>query len=222
MNRRSKITLYFLILLVSIYLRHCNESLLLEGDNPSVSINDNSETQSSTKPREVEPREVKPRAYDPIEPNLPCLDNFNQPDNGYSPYDDYFGSGVYNNWTQHSLTIQTSDENAVCLLKDVSSGTVIRNEFIRKNSIFKLTGIPHGTYKLQYYTGLDWDNYYHVPNTSIIGGFKCDASFSESSDPSDWLRFEYSEQYSNQYTVTLYKVANGNMETKEINPNSFF
>jgi hypothetical protein len=277
---------------VSIYLRHCNESLLLEGDNPSVSINDNSEIESSERSREVKPREVKPRTYEPKKIQRQYLDPKNeealndayslfqqtgyngslndfitlistnnealndahklfvetgyngsvedfsslvlgkpegvqtaaatQPNNGYSPYDDYFGSGVYHNWTQHSLTIKTSDENAVCLLKDVSSGKVIRNEFIRKNSIFKLTGIPHGTYKLQYYTGFDWDHDYLVPNTSIKGGFKSDASFSESSNPSDLLRFEYSEQYSNHYTVTLYKVANGNMETKEINSNLFF
>ena len=237
MNRRSKIILYSLILLVSIYLKQCGDVGLFDLNARKDAGEFTSEANEELVDQKADEVIDVPLSNQIIDQKveeimnelereapdltLPCGD-FNSLDNGHSPYDSYFGSGVYHNWTQHSLTIKTSDENAVCLLKDVSSGKVIRNEFIRKNSFFELTGIPHGTYKLQYYTGFDWDNDYLVPNTSIKGGFKCDASFSESSNPSDWLRFEYSEQYSNRYTVTLYKVANGNMETKEINSYSFF
>ena len=61
---------------------------------------------------------------------LPVFDNFPQPENGFSPYNDYFGRGVYNNDTGNEFVIKNSNStDAVVLLVNAFSGKKIRNEY---------------------------------------------------------------------------------------------
>ena len=67
--------------------------------------------------------------------------DFNVPENGFSPYDDYFGKGIYNNSTGNKFIIKNSNStDAVVLLVNAYSGRKVRNEYIRKGSTFSMTG----------------------------------------------------------------------------------
>lgn len=142
---------------------------------------------------------------------------------GDSPYNDYFGTGVYDNQFSNEVTIHNgqSTDVVVCLVEHEYPKRTIRNEYIRAGESFKLTSVPNGLYSLKWFYGNNWN-----PDTlymgEIKGFFDNDSGFSKSDSPSDLLKME---QYDNQYSVweiTLYAVQNGNMETQEINPNEFF
>lgn len=70
--------------------------------------------------------------------------------------------------------------------------------------------IPLGTYTMKYATGQTWygRDHYFGPNTSYS---KASSSFHFTKDYNGY----------SGYTVTLYKVTNGNLQTKSISPNEF-
>tara|TARA_B100001250_G_C19464334_1_gene641629 strand:- start:162 stop:653 length:492 start_codon:yes stop_codon:yes gene_type:complete len=143
------------------------------------------------------------------------------PSNGYSPYDSYFGKGVYNNDLNNYILVNTPKySDIIFLLKDVYTGKTIRNEFIRRNSSFKLTGIPYGTYKFVYFSGVDWSNTKSMRNGQIRGGFTRNQSFSKSDKPKDWFSFETG--YYGGYELTLTQVINGNLDTQPADEEDFF
>ncbi len=144
------------------------------------------------------------------------------PQNGYSPYNSYFGSGIYNSEDANFIEVSApARSDIVFLLKDVRTGRTIRNEFIRKNTSFRLTDIPNGTYKFVYFSGNDWSNSKSMNNGRIRGGFTKNASFSKSDKPSDYIKFEYG-YYGGGYTLKLTQVYNGNLETESADEDDFF
>lgn len=139
--------------------------------------------------------------------------------NGESPYDKYFGSGRYEE-TENSVIVKaSSNSDVVFILIDVNSGRKIRNEYIRRGTVFSLTKIPYGTYDYMYYSGLDWSDDLPI-NSSIKGGFTRNSSFTKNSYSSD--RLEFNRGYYGSYEITLYEVANGNLETKSASASEFF
>ncbi len=177
--------------------------------NEDSSNNNNSVIDTSTKQEET-PKKI-----------LKCVDSDDQPQNGYSPYDSYFGNGIYNNSTDNTLIINTpKSSNIVFLLKDIYSKKIIRNEYIRKNSKFSLTGIPYGTYEFSYFSGNAWRDDSNVNNGKIKGGFTCNKSFSKNENAND--RMDYQEGYYGTNELTLTQVVNGNLETESINESEFF
>ena len=192
--------IFIAILILSVVLVLFNE----DSSNDSNSVID-----TSTKQEEI-PKKV-PK----------CVDPEGQPQNGYSPYDSYFGNGIYNNSTDNTLIINTpKSSNIIFLLKDIYSGKVIRNEYIRKNSRFSLTGIPYGRYELSYFSGNAWSGDLNVNNGKIKGGFTCNKSFSKNENAND--RMDYPEGYYATNELTLTQVVNGNLETESINESEFF
>tara|TARA_B110000238_G_C16136353_1_gene443906 strand:+ start:2436 stop:3200 length:765 start_codon:yes stop_codon:yes gene_type:complete len=148
-------------------------------------------------------------------------DNISQPVNGFSPYDSYFGKGKYDYNALNTMIVHTpSSSNIVFLLKDVYSGRTIRNEYIRKNSTFKLTNIPYGTYTFTYFSGKNWSEYKILKNGKIKGGFTKNISFSKSDKVKDWMQFK--EGYQGQWELTLTQVAGGNLDTESTNEEDFF
>lgn len=139
-----------------------------------------------------------------------------QPENGYSPYNSFFGRGVYNNNTQNAFIIKNDNStDVVVLLVNAYSNSKIRNEYIRKGNTFKMTGVPNGTYYLRWISGNHWS-----PNLKVgelTGGFQRDLSFSETEDRSDWMRVDGLSEW----TVTLYTVAGGTVGVENINANDF-
>jgi len=146
---------------------------------------------------------------------------------GASPYNSYFGNGVYYNESYNEIEFKnTQSSDVVVCLVNYYSGKTIRNEYIQKGNTFKMTKIPNGTYMVKVFYGNDWNPYKELANGKIIGGFNYDESFSISDDRSDLLKLNQYEtsteiNYST-YEVTLYAVYNGNMEQREISEQVFF
>ena len=142
------------------------------------------------------------------------------PQNGYSPYNSYFGSGVYNE-TQNSIIVNTpKNSDIVFLLRNVYNGKTIRNEFIRRNSTFELTKIPYGTYEFLYFSGTNWSENVYMKNGRIRGGFTKSKSFSKSEYVKD--RMEFERGYYGSYTLTLTQVVYGNLDTQPADEDDFF
>ena len=101
------------------------------------------------------------------------------------------------------------------LLVDAYSGKKIRNEYIRKGNNFSMTGVPNGTYYLEWASGNDWS-----PNLMVgklKGGFQTSQSFTKTRDKNDWMNLTgYIE-----YTITLYTVSGGNVESESLSANEF-
>ena len=139
-----------------------------------------------------------------------------QPENGFSPYDSFFGRGIYNKSSHNSFVIKNSNStDAVVLLVDAYSGRKVRNEYIRKGEKFSMTSVPDGTYFLRWISGNYWS-----PDISIgilKGGFQRDLSASQSDDVEDWMKADGGVEW----TITLYAVSNGNMDTESIDLNTF-
>ena len=195
MSRQAKIIIFSLILLFSIYQKQTN---------------DNSTT--------YEPRvgKTKPKKYKPKRKKI--LEWFPTPKNGFSPYNQYFGKGIYNNNSGNEFIIKNSNQtDAIVLLVNAYTGRKVRNEFVSKGSNFKMTGVPNGTYYLEWFSGTDWSPELKV-GTSFKGGFQTDASFTKTRDRSDWMRVDGYRQW----TITLYSVAGGDVESKKINADEFF
>lgn len=144
------------------------------------------------------------------------LEFFSTPENGYSPYDLFFGKGIYNNNSGNRFVIKNSNQtHAVVLLVDAYSERKIRNEFVRKGQTFSMTGVPDGTYYLKWMTGSDWSP--NIKVGKLKGGFQTNMNFSESSSYKDWMSVSGYQEW----TITLYSVSNGNMSQKGINKEQF-
>lgn len=142
--------------------------------------------------------------------------DFNVPENGFSPYDDYFGKGIYNNSTGNKFIIKNSNStDAVVLLVNAYSGRKVRNEYIRKGSTFSMTGVPNGTYYLEWASGNNWSPYKKVGN--LTGGFQSKSRFTKTRDRADWMAVSGYQEW----TVTLYAVEGGDVESERLSENEF-
>jgi curved DNA-binding protein CbpA len=147
----------------------------------------------------------------------------NKLNTGDSPYNNYFGTGVYDSQFLNEITIHNGQNTdaIVCLTEYESPNRTIRNEYIRAGESFKLTSVPNGLYSLKWFYGNNWN-----PDTlymeGIQGFFDSDAGFSKSDSYGDLIKMQQGADQYSVVEITLYAVQNGNMETKEINPNEFF
>jgi curved DNA-binding protein CbpA len=147
----------------------------------------------------------------------------NKLNTGDSPYNNYFGTGVYDSQFLNEITIHNgqSTDAIVCLTEYESPNRTIRNEYIRAGESFKLTSVPNGLYSLKWFYGNNWN-----PDTlymeGIQGFFDSDAGFSKSDSYGDLIKMQQGADQYSVVEITLYAVQNGNMETKEINSNEFF
>ena len=242
MSREAKIIIYSVVLLFSIYLKFSYNI----GDESSPKVN--TERKSDvTKTNELNAKELiekystddgsktnltnseKLKAKELIEKystgtelkELEKIYLVSYKSNGYSPYDSYFGKGVYNNSLDNSINVSApKSSDIVFLLKNVYSGKTIRNEYIRKGTTFNLSGIPYGTYVFSYFSGIDWSDEITLKNGSIKGGFTKRKSFSKSEKIDDYMEFK--DGYYGSYTIQLTEVVNGNLKTQDSNENEFF
>ena len=190
MSRNAKILIFSCILIYGIYINLDDDSNKSSGtgklDDPAL---------------DVPKKEIK---YHP------------KPESGFSPFNSYFGKGIYNNSTQNSFVIENSNStDAVVLLVNAFNDKKIRNEFIRKGETFSMTGVPDGTYYLKWLSGNDWHP--DVMTGNMKGGFQSNASASQSDDYDDWMEVDGG----GQWTITLYSVSDGNMESEAITLNDF-
>lgn len=141
----------------------------------------------------------------------------NQLSNGASPLDDCFGAGLYDG--NASLTIKNGgNHDAIVCLYSASKDRTIRNEYVQKNSSFKMSNIAQGYYKIRIFYGNDWNP--NLENScGSNGNFESDVDFAEFDDTNF---FEDSSRGYTNATVTLYTVPNGNAASSKIDPSTFF
>ena len=113
MHKQTKTIIFSLILAIAFSIKYCSP-----------------DSSTSSKPNYIKPKK----------PNK-TITYYPQPENGYSPYNAYFGRGIYNNNTQNAFIIKIDNRtDAVVLLVDANSNRKIRNEYIRKGNTFSFSG----------------------------------------------------------------------------------
>ena len=209
MSRQVKLFIYGIIFLYSIAsnieVDDSNDSKIPVVSNPPSSsvVGDSSNNNSKNSNTE----------YD-LDSN--SVINYPRPINGFSPYNTFFGQPIYDRNSENKIIIKNSNSSdAVVVLVDAYSGKKIRNEYIRKGDNFSMTGVPNGTYYLEWVSGNDWS-----PNLMVgklKGGFQTSQSFTKTRDKNDWMNLTgYIE-----YTITLYTVSGGNVESESLSANEF-
>ena len=108
------------------------------------------------------------------------------------------------------FSIQTSgNTNYFIKLKDAYSNETIMDFFIRGGDNIT-TKVPLGTYKIVYASGKKWYGKKHLFGKKTLYS-KADATFN----------FIRTSNGINGYTITLYIVANGNLNTSYLSPSEF-
>ena len=99
--------------------------------------------------------------------------------------------------------------NYLVKLVSVGTGQPVMTIFVRGGNTVS-TEVPLGTYEVKYASGEKWYGHEHL--------FGPDTSYSKADTQ---LRFENRGGQISGYTITLYRVTNGNMRTKSIKPEQF-
>ena len=120
-------------------------------------------------------------------------------------------SRVYTNSKRIApFTIKTSGSDSYFVkLKDVYSNQTVRDIFISGGNTVETT-VPLGTYRIEYATGEKWYGY------NYLFGEKTGYSKTDQS-----LNFRQDYNGVSGYTISLYKVSNGNLSTSYLNPSNF-
>jgi len=146
---------------------------------------------------------------------------------GNSPYNDFFGEGYYDESSLCEITvINGSEQDAIVIFQDIKSNKVIRNIYISAADNFTVKKIPEGTYDMKCSFGNGWNPILDNGSDNPVGGFVQDVSFSKTASSKDYFYMKKEKTKSgynySTYTVTLHKVIDGNMQTKDISKNDFF
>ncbi len=139
-----------------------------------------------------------------------------RPQQGFSPYDEYFGRGIYDKSVGNEFVIKNSNStDAVVLLVNAYTKRKTRNEYIRKGATFKMTSVPNGTYYLEWTSGEAWNPNLYLGK--VRGGFQENSSYAKTGDRNDWMQVSGWDQW----TVTLYTTTDGDVNLEDINANEF-
>ena len=146
--------------------------------------------------------------------------------NGDSPFTEYFGLNLYDDSQENYITVKNgSDQDAIVILKNITSKKIIRNVYINKHTSYDIKNIPEGIYEMKCVYGNEWN-----PNLLFdgmkLGMFQSNVYYSSQANYKDYFNM-FSERTENgisipYYEVTLHKVSNGNMRTKKNNQSDFF
>ena len=235
-KKKNKIWLLVLLILIILsILAYYNSDFFKISDN-----SDNSEIEKSNIPLELDKSidnitsedvkiavEEAEKRLKELEVKIPKITEkvpLMRPKNGYSPYDYYFGKGIYNNSSIFVEIDNQTNLDAVVLLVNSYSEKKIRNEYIRKKTKFRMTGIPDGTYYIRTMMGDGWDSNLKVG--PLKGGFVKNRSISGNSDHNDWMKLgtKYANskgEYTEGYSQTLHGVVGGDIESESLTSSEF-
>lgn len=147
-------------------------------------------------------------------------------DNGDMPYSDYWGTGAFDASSLSYLKVDNySGLDAVVLLVNKYSGRVIRNVYVKAMSSYKINRIPEGMYSMKVMYGNSWNVDKYNGESFPRGGFMKNVSYSSTRDNEEFDFFferDYDGVNYPTWEVTLHKVKNGNMKTKNISNRDFF
>jgi len=148
----------------------------------------------------------------------------NQLRTGDSPYNQYFGTGLYDKAYSNQLEVKNgqSQDVIVCLTEYYENKRTIRNEYIRAGESFIMTSIPNGTYFLKSFYGKNWNPDTLLYDGQLKGFFDAESGFSVSDQSDDLINMEQTEKSYSIFTVTLYPVVGGNMASRSITASDFF
>jgi curved DNA-binding protein CbpA len=151
----------------------------------------------------------------------------NRLNNGDKPYASFYGKGNYSKGSLSQITIKNgTDQDAVVFFQDVNTKKIVRNVYVRAKSDFVSTEIPQGIYEMKVSYGNGWNPLKNNGENNPIGGFVLNISYSKAVSSEDYFDMRREETYSGYnyptYEVTLHKVVNGNMQTKNISQDDFF
>jgi hypothetical protein len=113
------------------------------------------------------------------------------------------------------------------MLIRTSDNKIIRNEYVKGHSEYKMTKVPNSLCSTKYYYGKDWNPTRKIKD-NVVGGFDNDEQFVISDKPDDLLKFEVKEDgqyiYYSTFTVTLEtQIIEGNaMQERNLKPSEFF
>lgn len=215
MSRRVKIIIFALVLIGAIGKKYLFDQNRVDDDQYKSKIDTSIYNKYNSDEKKSSEEKVSQYEIDELL-KTSDLEIHPSPRNGFSPYDSYFGKGLYNNSSGNEFVIKNSNStDAIVLLVNAFTGRKVRNEFIRKGSTFSMTGVPNGTYYLEWASGNNWS-----PNKRVgklTGGFQTDVSFTKTRDRNDWMTVSGYEQW----TLTLYAVQGGDVESENLTENEF-
>lgn len=123
-------------------------------------------------------------------------------------------SGYIRSWTSAEMVapleiVAAHGSHYLLKLVDAYSNTPVLTVFVRSGATVEIE-VPLGTFEVRYASGNTWygDEYLFGPDTSYS---KADRAFS----------FNVQDNRISGYTITLYKVTNGNLHTSTIKPTDF-
>ena len=217
MSRNAKIIIFSLVLVFSIYNKNVNGSLFdYSSSNTTKSYSGDKKSSTGIKKKKTDlPVLNKSNKFDIDSPDYTSI-----PKSGYSPYDAYFGKGVYHQTDNSIIVTAPKKTHVVFVVIDTYTKRRIRNEFIRKGETFTMTKIPYGTYDYMYFTGRNWSNNVLINNGSVRGGFQDYKSFNKNDYNKDQMEFE--RGYYGSYTIRLTQTIGGNLKTKSTSESNFF
>ena len=231
MSREAKILIFSIILIFSAYLKYSDSDIFdsskssYKAETKSTPKRSNSKTTPKSSNSKYKNNSDGMPIYestdnsDSSEFDLDSPDYTTVPKSGYSPYDRYFGKGVYHS-TDNSVVVKASNNtHVVFILIDTYTGKRIRNEFIRKGETFTMTKVPYGTYDYMYFTGRNWSKDVMINNGKIKGGFKDFQNFQKNKTGRDQMVFD---GYYGSYSIELVSQIGGNLKTQSTSEQDFF
>ena len=145
----------------------------------------------------------------------------NQLKNGSSPLNNCFGKGRYSGPSWIEFRNDNNGTDAIVCLARNSDNKVIRNEYIRAGTSFRMSHIPAGSYYLKVFCGRDW-NPTRPSACGTKGYFDSKQRFSESREKGDLILITNNGRSYTAGTMTLYTVAGGNTAQQSIDAGEFF
>ena len=145
--------------------------------------------------------------------------------NGDIPYASYFGKGEYDAKSLSELKIINKSLTDAVVLLYASTDNVVRNVFVSKGATYTMKKIPEYQCIVKVMYGNSWNNKKNNGDSFPMGGFMENVSFSKTlwTDAFSFLAEETPNGISYpSYSITLHKVVNGNLGSKEISKADFF
>jgi len=199
-----KMIIFSLLLLISIINKQCNSTSdytpsTSSSNEPNTDYNSNTPSNTISSPSVINNNS----GYYPTA----------RPVSGFSPYNSYYGKGIYHNHTDNTIEVTAPlKKDIVIIFKDIYSARVVRNEYVRANTMFSLTGIPYGKYKFFYLYGDDWSANANFKGGRAKGNFLKEKGVGKSDKTFDC---EFEDGYYGTYSLKLQLYTNGNLSTVE-------
>ena len=137
--------------------------------------------------------------------------NSKTPTTGSSPYNSYYGAGLFDNNSFNEIRfINSPFYDAIVCLADYQTNQVIRNNFIASGMNYTMSQIPDGIYFLKVFFGKSWRPDKPLNNNALKGGFEEGVQFDVYNQRANLLYMQKSEAGDTLnyriYEITLFPI----------------